>query len=140
MGKKKKTQLKPVARGFATVSVPKKAVPAEMETPGTPDSVVIPSASGVTDDETGKEDVVSTKKSTEVPDELDPDKVEEQSLQNLVDRLQEKTEKEIVRYVHLSLTICLNLWMSYSILELSKYVRLGFPILWMIHWFQEHRN
>jgi ATP-dependent RNA helicase DHX29 len=98
MAKKKKTQLKPVARGFATTSVPKKVLPAELneqmevgvdvaETPGV---------------ENGTTPVVPSPEHP-VPhagdDEFDLDKVEEQSLQNLVDRLQEKTEKEIVRAV-----------------------------------------
>ena len=33
------------------------------------------------------------------PDQFDPEKAEEQSLQNLVDRHQERTEKEIVRTI-----------------------------------------
>lgn len=110
MAKKKKTQLKPVARGFATVSVPKKAVPAEMETPGSPGSVAIPSASSIVSDGTDKEGALSANQSTKVSDELDPSKVEERYLQNLVDRLQEKTEKEIVRYVYLFPMIHRNMW------------------------------
>ncbi len=98
MAKKKKSQLKPVARGFATVSVPKKVVPIEAEDPVMPDSVVIPSTSSIMNGETGNERAVSRDQSVEEMEDFDPEKVEEQSLQNLVDQLQEKTEKEIVRY------------------------------------------
>jgi len=95
MAKKKKTQLKPVARGFATTSVPKKVTPVEV-----PD--IEDKAEDALEEEVnvvvgGKKDV-DTVLSTQ-NDEFDPDKVEEQSLQNLVDKLQEKTEKEITRTV-----------------------------------------
>lgn len=94
MAKKKKTQLKPVPRGFATTSVPKKVVEAETEDTSSPAS---------TDEAKGDGDqVVENGNVTGVPEqavqeEFDLDKVEEQSLQNLVDKYQEKTEKEIVR-------------------------------------------
>ncbi|KDQ63609.1 hypothetical protein JAAARDRAFT_119632 [Jaapia argillacea MUCL 33604] len=92
MAKKKKTQLKPVVRGFATTSVPKKVV----------QSVEEPTeAEPLADD--GGLDGGETKKDQEDArhqvDEFDPDKADEQSLQNLVDKFQEKTEKEIVRTV-----------------------------------------
>ncbi|KAG6911865.1 hypothetical protein DXG01_000112 [Tephrocybe rancida] len=96
MAKKKKTQLKPVARGFATTSVPKKIIPVEvveaesnadtnLEEPTIPDTGELPAGlpSGPSN----------------VDDEFDPEKVEEQSLQNLVDKFQEKTEKEVTRAV-----------------------------------------
>ncbi|KAG5648098.1 hypothetical protein DXG03_007133 [Asterophora parasitica] len=96
MAKKKKTQLKPVARGFATTSVPKKVTQAE----------VLEAENGVSDAvvEEVKADLWKGKTAAAVvptapSDEFDPDKVEEQSLQNLVDKLQEKTEKEITRTV-----------------------------------------
>jgi ATP-dependent RNA helicase DHX29 len=96
MAKKKKTQLKPVARGFATTSVPKKVVQPEDQ----PDS---PEDAGTVDGETHNiEDARWTGDGTGVQPhavEFDPDKVEEHSLQNLVDKLQEKTEKEIVRTI-----------------------------------------
>jgi ATP-dependent RNA helicase DHX29 len=89
MPKKKKTQLKPVARGFAVTSIPKKAPP---ETPTNQD------------DEKGE---LTPPEAPQVarPDELVEDeatsrqRAEERSLQDLVERLQEKTEKEIVRTV-----------------------------------------
>lgn len=90
MAKKKKTQLKAVVRGFATTSVPKKIVqplssPAEDETIEHMDT---PESSGE----------ASTPSQVQISiDDFDPDKVEEQSLQNLVDKLHEKTEKEVIR-------------------------------------------
>lgn len=92
MAKKKKTQLKPVARGFATTSVPKKVIPQEV-----PDVADAP------------EDILNNEVKVDRPgdsddaippdqkDEFDTDKAEEQSLQLLVDKLQDKTEKEITR-------------------------------------------
>ncbi|KAJ3851495.1 P-loop containing nucleoside triphosphate hydrolase protein [Lentinula lateritia] len=95
MAKKKKTQLKPVARGFATTSVPKKAAEAEFEDP--------PSQPPLDDQESAEaplaENSNGSRERQNVEDEFDPDKVEEQSLQNLVDKYQEKTEKEIARNV-----------------------------------------
>ncbi|KAF8832459.1 hypothetical protein HHX47_DHR1001422 [Lentinula edodes] len=91
MAKKKKTQLKPVARGFATTSVPKKAVEVEFEDP--------PSQPPLDDQESAEVPLVEnsngSREQQNVQDEFGPDKVEEQSLQNLVDRYQEKIEKEI---------------------------------------------
>ncbi|KAJ7631081.1 P-loop containing nucleoside triphosphate hydrolase protein [Roridomyces roridus] len=95
MAKKKKTQLKPVARGFATTSVPKKVVPedtvAEADTPaGTTEE-----EKSTTDDGPAADSVATQATS----DEFDPEKVEEQSLQNLVDSKQDKIEKEIARTI-----------------------------------------
>jgi len=95
MAKKKKTQLKSVARGFATVSVPKKVAPTEPEEEGT---ILNPTTHGIEANEEKRlgqdnfvgQNAVSTK-------DLDLVKVGDQFLQALVDRLQEKTEKEIVR-------------------------------------------
>ncbi|KAJ7361605.1 P-loop containing nucleoside triphosphate hydrolase protein [Mycena albidolilacea] len=92
MAKKKKTQLKPVARGFATTSVPKKVVLEEK---------------AAVDDNTGEEEVVEEEVGPKVNgaaaqavnDEFDPEKVEEQSLQNLVDSKQDKMTQEISRSV-----------------------------------------
>ncbi|RDB29553.1 putative helicase C15C4.05 [Hypsizygus marmoreus] len=95
MAKKKKTQLKPVARGFATTSVPKKVTPPEA--PDVEDAALA-----------GQEEETSVEERQESSDiaapltqkeEFDLDKVEQQSLQNLVDKLQEKTEKEITRTI-----------------------------------------
>ncbi|KAF9452647.1 P-loop containing nucleoside triphosphate hydrolase protein [Macrolepiota fuliginosa MF-IS2] len=100
MAKKKKTQLKPVARGFATVSVPKKPAPAEEIEDTTKESSVLSlSKDGDGHQEKRNEGSGSAGQSTTMVDEFDPEKVEEQSLQSLVDRLQEKTEKEILRTI-----------------------------------------
>jgi len=93
MAKKKKTQLKSVARGFATVSVPKKAVSTEHE-----EEVPNPTTDGI---ETIEESILGQDKSvgetTTATENSNTMKVEEQSLQALMDRLQDKTEKEIAR-------------------------------------------
>lgn len=93
MAKKKKTQLKPVARGFATTSLPKKVVPVVDDEPD---------SSSLGGD--GAQAVLGEVKPSDTNaavqnDEFDVDKLEEQSLQNLVDKLQEKTEKDIIRFV-----------------------------------------
>jgi ATP-dependent RNA helicase DHX29 len=98
MAKKKKTQLKPVARGFATTSVPKKAAPLEKE------AETLAGLTSNVEEEVCKTVIgpISSSAAASVQtqvDEFDPEKVEEQSLQNLVDRLQSTTEKDIVRTV-----------------------------------------
>jgi ATP-dependent RNA helicase DHX29 len=89
MAKKKKTQLKPVARGFATTSVPKKIPPRELS----------PDVYNQDDDveeslkvEQGTDEVSVT------PAQSEGSRTGEQSLQYLVDKFQEKTEKDIARY------------------------------------------
>ncbi|KAJ6503399.1 P-loop containing nucleoside triphosphate hydrolase protein [Mycena vitilis] len=95
MAKKKKTQLKPVARGFATTSVPKKVVLEEKaEVDSLEGSVVEQEESTIEDGPKG--DGVATPAAI---DEFDPEKVEEQSLQNLVDSKQDKMTQEISRSV-----------------------------------------
>jgi ATP-dependent RNA helicase DHX29 len=95
MPKKKRTQLKPVARGFATTSVPKKVLPDPIldTCPTTSSSIQSTPEDQPTD--TVKGPTTTTVASNE---EFDPDLVDEQSIQNLIDKFQEKTEKEIVRY------------------------------------------
>lgn len=98
MAKKKKTQMKPVARGFATVSVPKKVAPADETGEGAKENPLAGSSKdGVANEK--KEENGCVGQNPTLVDEFDPEKVEEQSIQNLVDRLQEKTEKEIARCV-----------------------------------------
>ena len=88
MPKKKKTQQKPIHRGFAVTSIPKKAPPERR------------------DDSDAKVESASVELShiaqthEPVEDEtLSRQRAEEQSLQDLVNRLQERTEKEIVRTI-----------------------------------------
>ncbi|KAJ6604782.1 P-loop containing nucleoside triphosphate hydrolase protein [Mycena vulgaris] len=93
MAKKKKTQLKPVVRGFATTSVPKKVVVEQLAEVDSNAPSTEEEKSAVEDGPTA--DGVVTQAAN---DEFDPEKVEEQSLQNLVDK-QDKIEKEILRSV-----------------------------------------
>ena len=103
MAKKKKTQLKPIARGFATTSQPKKVVPVqEDEEPSTPEqNPAVLKESEAPTTSTPERDSPDAAPPTAVPEskEFDPEKAEEQSLQNLVDKLQEKVEKDIRRSV-----------------------------------------
>lgn len=87
MAKKKKT-LKPVARGFATVSVPKKPVPSEQPQDVTADAGDLSEAQN-SDAPTAPVD----------PPQTDPAALEESALQAIVEKFQDKTEKDIVRSV-----------------------------------------
>jgi len=93
--KKKKTQLKPVARGFATTSQPKKVVQEALLEPAA-ESTTAPASNESTTSE-GKDRNETTSNINPNLAEFNPELVEEQSLQNLVDKLQEKTEREISR-------------------------------------------
>ena len=91
--KKKKTQLKPVARGFATTSVPKKVV----EPPKEPDTS---EAKGDASEPTNGHPPDSTV-AGEAPKSQDCPTLSatDQALQNFIDKFQDKVEKEIVRTV-----------------------------------------
>ncbi|KAJ3995009.1 P-loop containing nucleoside triphosphate hydrolase protein [Lentinula boryana] len=96
MAKKKKTQLKPIVRGFATTSVPKKVVEVEREdtpspSPSLQDQTIVETSLAEISNGSGERNIDQ--------DNFDLEKVEEQSLQNLVDKYQEKTEKEIMRNI-----------------------------------------
>lgn len=94
--KKKKTQLKPVARGFTTTSVPKKAVQDANQPEPTPPCDPAESHSQV------REDQAHPQPSADVPvpqGEFDADQVEVQSLQNMVDKYQDKIEREVSRRI-----------------------------------------
>jgi ATP-dependent RNA helicase DHX29 len=83
-----------VARGFATTSVPKKVLPDPMV--DTSPATSIPTQSAPEDPtDTAKGSGTTAATSNE---EFDSDLVDEQSIKNLIDKLQERTEKEIVRY------------------------------------------
>jgi ATP-dependent RNA helicase DHX29 len=90
MPKKKKTQQKPIPRGVAVTSIPKKAPPEPLRQ----------------DDSDAKIEFASTEGSHTAPthdpvedETVSRQKAEERALQDLVDRLQERTEKEIVRTI-----------------------------------------
>ena len=85
---KKKKSLKPVARGFATVSVPKKPVPSEEPQ----DSV---EGAGDTPDTQGSDAIPA---SVTLP-QIDQAVLEVDALQAIVEKFQDKTEKDIVRNV-----------------------------------------
>ena len=102
MAKKKKSQLKPVARGFATTSVPKK--PAVTDQQSIPQIAHIPHVAITTLNGDSSGENIVTESSVPVTNtqpvnglEYDAEKAEEQFLQNLVDKYQEKTGKEITR-------------------------------------------
>lgn len=91
MPKKKKTQLKAIPRGFAVTSIPKKVLPEP------PPSQHDSDANG----ESASSEVPHTAQTHEAAEDkaLGLQSAEEISLQKLVDGLQERTEKEIVRTV-----------------------------------------
>src|SRR5229473_4194689 len=94
MPKKKKTQQKPIPRGFAVTSIPKKAPPEPLPQDDSDAKVTVESALPSA--------TVSHPAQTHelIKDEtLSCQNAEERSLQELVDRLQERTEKEIVRTI-----------------------------------------
>lgn len=110
MAKKKKTQLKPVARGFATTSVPKKAVdPVEEEEQPNEVELQIPEQQGEPEPSAGQDGSKAAD-----AEEFDFDKAEQHSLQTLVDQHQEKTEREILRTVKVSLILFMNILQGLS--------------------------
>jgi ATP-dependent RNA helicase DHX29 len=103
MAKKKKTALKPVARGFATTSQPKKVV-AE---PETEDSTVPEDGAPPTDSQDGVLGVNGTNRETaekaaEGLDWEDDSKLEEGIYQGYVERLQEKGDREVAKILKVS--------------------------------------
>ena len=101
MGKRKKTQLKPVARGFATTSVPSKKAVAEAESATQEEPALNPTGHSAADENaTGSTDAQISAESTSHAQEV----AQEQVLQGLVDKFQEKTEREIGR----TLKVCIK--------------------------------
>ena len=103
MAKKKKTQLKPVARVFATTSIPKKTVQAEEIAPPTPDEV--PSdglVTGVAEAIVDHQAVVLHGVLPESDSKLVVDQEEQPFFQIMIDKYQEKTEKDISRTIKVS--------------------------------------
>lgn len=85
---KKKKALKPVARGFATVSVPKKPILSEQSEDT---AEVAGDTSGTQSSEVPTASVA--------PPEPDPEALEENALQAIVEKCQDKTERDIVRSI-----------------------------------------
>lgn len=98
MPKKRKTQLKPVARGFATTSIPKKAIqvddiePPSDEVPLS-DGLVTEAAEATAYHQAALPGVLRD------PVKLVAEQDGQQFLQIMVDKYQEKTEKEILRTI-----------------------------------------
>jgi len=91
---KKKKALKPVARGFATVSVPKKPPPPEQPLDTAADTVDAP---GAQSPDTPAASVASP--------ETDLAALEESALQVIVEKFQDKTEKDTVRSVKVGFSL-----------------------------------
>lgn len=98
MAKKKKTALKPVARGFATTSQPKKVI----VEPEPEDNALPADGNPHTDSQEGIIGVngtsgVATEKAAEGLDWEDDSKLEEGIYQGYVERLQEKGDREVAK-------------------------------------------
>lgn len=94
MAKKKKTQLKPVVRGFATTSIPKKVVqPSEEERAEEPTTATTEDSPPAKDEGTPSQ-VDKTDASTD-----NAGTPEEQASQSMIDKYQDKTEREVVRTI-----------------------------------------
>ncbi|KAH9835693.1 P-loop containing nucleoside triphosphate hydrolase protein [Rhodofomes roseus] len=93
--KKKKTQLKPVARGFATTSMPKKVVPAVDASEDNSSSADLKDIEVQGEASSSSGDVSKSADSAPGQSEQDVDP----GLQGFVDKLQDKTEKDIVRTI-----------------------------------------
>ena len=98
MAKKKKSQLKPVARGFATTSQPSKRALAEArEAAAIAESeVATASPPGPTPDQTASATPTGDPSAVTGSNGLD---FEEQTYQDMVDRWQNKTDREIARTI-----------------------------------------
>jgi ATP-dependent RNA helicase DHX29 len=101
MAKKKKTSLKPVARGFATTSQPKKVVPepvSEEPAPAAGDA-----AQDQNDKPNGEAKSLEGGQIGEGVDWEDDSKLEEGIYQGYVERLQEKGDREVAKILKVSL-------------------------------------
>jgi len=98
MAKKKKSQLKPVARGFATTSQPSKRAIAEAQEAAAiaQNEATVASTSEPTPDQTAS---VSPTGEPSAPTESNELDFEEQTCQDMVDRWQNKTDREIARNI-----------------------------------------
>ncbi|EUC64491.1 P-loop nucleoside triphosphate hydrolase, putative, partial [Rhizoctonia solani AG-3 Rhs1AP] len=94
MAKKKKSSLKPVARPFATTSIPKKVV----EKP--PDDI---QETNEREQESNKQDLKSPGDPQKPNEEYDIDRAEMESLQLLVDQQHAKAEKDALRVIKVNM-------------------------------------
>ncbi|KAG8844850.1 hypothetical protein FRB96_002810 [Tulasnella sp. 330] len=118
--KKKKANVNNSARGFATVSIPKKVVeaplPIEPGLASSPDDASKQSSATRSDT---RGEALSKGGNEAVPAALD---AETQALQDLVDKLQEKTEKEIVRTLK-SIEVDRRLSASFQSVDIDQTLR-----------------
>jgi len=97
MAKKKKLQLKPVARTFATTSMPKKVEAAEDEAAGTAGESTTTATSDTKDVSQGPQEEGTTRATSDASSGTG---VEEQDeLQVIVDKHQDKTQREVMRTI-----------------------------------------
>src|SRR5258708_32119410 len=94
MPKKKKTQQKPIPRGFAVTSIPKKAPPEPLPQDDSDAKVTVESAlpSATVSHPAPTHELIKD-------ETLRCQNAEERSSQELVDRLQERTQEAIVRRI-----------------------------------------
>ena len=92
---KKKKALKPVVRGFATVSVPKKPVLSEQP------QDTVENAGDSSDAQSS-----GTPTTSVAPQQTDLAVLEEGTLQTIVEKFQDKTEKDILRGVKVGHPVC----------------------------------
>ena len=109
MAKKRKTQLNPVARGFATTSQPSKKALAEAQEAAAiaEREAAAASTSGPTPDQTASVAPTNDPSTVAGSKELD---FEEQTLQDMADRWQDKTDREIARTVKVIYPIYAQPW------------------------------
>lgn len=101
MAKKKKTQLNPVARGFATTSQPSKRAIAEAQEAAAiaKNEATAASTPEPTPDQTASVTPTGEPSALTESKELD---FEEQTCQDMVDRWQNKTDREIARNIQVN--------------------------------------
>lgn len=125
MAKKKKTQLKPVARPIATASVPKKVVPAD-DIPEEDAAEAVPEGTPGIDGVNSQpsKEAGSTAAPEPESEEVKALKAEEKELQGIVEKLQDKTEKEINR----TLKVCILDSIKIEVEVNSSILTIFFPI------------
>lgn len=94
MAKKKKSQLKPVVRGFATTSVAKKVTP-EVQNDADEDSTSMPHIDNIESSDSPANDAGSGQQNPITNGLSD----EEKLLQSFVDKYQDRVEREVTRAV-----------------------------------------
>jgi hypothetical protein len=126
MPKKKKTQQKPIPRGFAVTSIPKKAPPVPLPQDDSDAKVTVESASATVSHPAQTHELIKD-------ETLSRQNAEERSLQELVDRLQERTEKEIVRTIkvrgYIRVMLHKLIWRPTQTIETERRFSNTFPLL-----------